>query len=426
MTAPAVAAPPAAVPPAESAAPPAAPAASPPATPPADAPATEGTKLIGRDEARRRAQEKGKTLGTEAAAEAAAATEPAPKPDAAGTEPAKPAGDAPAPAGEQPPAAGTEPAPAATIETHKVPIYPQHPIYGSSGVKEFTVGTAEEARALKGLLNGTSVRRQENELLKTALAKAEDRIIQLESMGEAEQEFTAMPEYQQAVQHYHDLKEAHGEAVANDYWEGFRAKFRQKLNEKVSARTEKVEADRHERSYRAWKEEAWVNTRQMINEAVAGLPEFSKYFEEAVASFGSELDLGHFPEVQSSEQMHQEFLRFFNTVLARKQSVRAIYEQMKQGKQGELDAAAKKAAADQAERERIGREAIEKHLREQAEKRAAAPPHPLGRVAAASQSSAPAAGAGGDDSLPANASPGQVRRASREAARQRTRQALGG
>ena len=387
MTAPAVAAPDVSAAPVAAPVAPAAPAVEPVVTPAAPPPATDGP--LTKREARQALAEKILT------------------PEPTGTPVAPEAAATPATTTPETPAAAAAPAPTG----HKVIIDPGHPVRGM-GIESITVQTPEEERALRALVNGTYARKKDVEESRAREETLQRRIVELEARDSANEKWTSDPRYQQAVDRFNEIKEAFGENEAALYWKGVQQDFDAIAKTEYDERWGKIEAENIERAGQAWKSEAWSHASQ-LPQIIVQLPHFQSWFNNAVESFNSEIELGHYPNLTSGEDAHKEFTRMFGARLIREPAVTAAYADMERRQQTQQTSAATQAAAAQAERERIARDAVEQYKQASANRRTQAPPHPLGNLGPG-HDRAPVSGLNGQEPAPATANPNQLRRQLRE------------
>jgi hypothetical protein len=328
-------------------------------------------------------------------------TAPASAPD--GQKADTPSGEAPAatPAGDTAPATpAAEPAapavPAAT-QPIRVPIPAGHPLREQG--KEFLIAAdAAAERDLRTLLNGTYVRRNEVTALQTELGQLQREKVEREAREATYEAWQKRPEYAAMMAKVQELRETHGDEVADLALKGFNADLEALAQREVGQRMEVVQAQEVERAAQGWKAEAWANV-STLPEPIRNLPVFPKAFEDAVYSFNAEIELGHFPGITNAEQMHQAFLRFFNTRLTGLPEVVAAVKSVGERVQQANVAAEAAKAAEQRRIEQIKKDAVEEFKKQTAASREAIPPHPLGnftgagrdRAGAGSQAAAPAA-----------------------------------
>jgi hypothetical protein len=400
MTAPAVAVPvdTTATPPAPPATTTVAPVA--PAIPPEQPAATEPAKTgpLSRRDARDQvigAIEKASEA--QAAADAPAVTEPTP-------------GEAPA----------TEPVAAAPEVTAPAPIRvaidPNHPaLRPGQRLDALTAATAEEEQFLRTVLNGTSfTRRQELETERQRSHDLQRQVIELQSRESTRDKLAADPKFAEAEAKYTELLETYGQDVADRYRAGVKAEMDQVAREDYDGRLGTIEAQEVEQAGQAWKSEAYAEAKTMPAHVTA-LPGFNQWFEAAVESFNSELELGHFPNAKNRDDLHTEFKRFFGSMLVAQPSVRDAYAGLEARDQQRQQAAANEAATKAAEVERIRKDAVEQHMKDLAAKRGGAPPHPLGSLPTAGRERPTSPGsAEGRDAVPAGTPATQVRRQIRD------------
>lgn len=339
-----------------------------------------------------------------------------------------PVSDAPVVAPEGLPTDTPSPAPepvAAAPTPIRIPIPDGHPMRSTlpPGVDAITVGSPHEERAVRAAINSYA-RRNENEALKAQIQQLQKEKVEREAREAATQKWVGRPEYEQALARYNEIRDAFGEADAQQYWKGVNAEFEHIAKQEYDQRIGQVQQEEVEQAAQAWKQEAWVNASTLPS-VIRTLPGYSQWFEGAVASFNAELQLGHYPQAQTAEDLHREFLRFFSARLTSQPEVVGVVKSL-----GERDAQAKalaaaKAAEEQRRIEKIKQDAIDEYKRQAAATRAQTPPHPLGNLGAVSRDRLPT---GPEAAVPAaeDLSPNQLRKALRNASREDFRRRLGG
>lgn len=309
-----------------------------------------------------------------APAEAVAPAVPETPPD-----PATPPGPDISPAAETPPVEKpTEAVAEKAPSPFRVEVDADHPV---TGMGEAVIDTASEgqARVVRALLNGTYNRRQEVANLEGELAKAEETIARMESATAAQSKWQGTPEYQKAVEEFHNIKESVGDDAASRYWKGQMATLEEMESAEYKTRMASAMVARNKRSGDAWKAQAFQNT-QVLPQHIRELPQFKGYFTSALESFDAELKLGHHPDVKNTEQMHTAFRTFFGQRLARQPDVIALMRATAAGKH--KAAAAKVVDAETAKKatEAAAAAAVQEFKEEVATKRIDTPPNPLGAI----------------------------------------------
>lgn len=327
---------------------------------------------------------------------------------------------APSPAETLAPPGPAAPPTATTPSLIVIPVPEGHPLR-EMGVTELVARNAQEERAQRATINSYT-RRQEVAALQAKVNEYELGRVEQEARDAAMQKWMARPEYETNLTRYQEIKDAFGEPEAEAWWRGVNAEFDRVAQQEFDTRMGVVDQQRVEQAATAWKTEAWSNV-STLPAALRQLPVFSKVFEESVPSFDAELRLGHYPQVQTAEDMHREFGRFFQGRLVMQPEVKAAYAALNERETQGRTAAAAKAAEDQRQLERIKQEAVEEWKRQEATKATATPPHPLGNLAAVSRDHMPV---GSEAAEPAaNVPVNQLRRDARAAAVQRAKQRFG-
>ncbi len=340
-----------------------------------EAPPTSTAEAI--KQAKQRVKDRIAGTATEPTAEAAPTDDPAAPTD--GTAP-----DAPT-EGEAP----TDAPPTDAPTWRKVSLA-GHPISGS-GVPEIAVQTEAEERVLKGLLNGSYVRVQENEQLKRDLAQERDARLALErqrvgndAVTQAAERFKQTPEYKARIERYQQIASSVGEEAAQDYWKGVRAEFEAFAESEKTSKIAEVETAQHEADGQAFAQQAWNYAWQGVPAEIRSQPNFPRWFNEEITLLNMACEQGVYDSFAGdTNKLHQAFAQ---NLLRRAHSDPAVLEMQRRSaaaaqaatQQTQQQTLAQQQIADQA---RIAREAVEAVKREAANRRAATPPHPLGPVA---------------------------------------------
>jgi hypothetical protein len=302
----------------------------------------------------------------------------------------------------------------------RIPIPEGHPLR-EGGLQFFTATSPLEERALRATVNSYT-RRQEVATLQAKVDEYERGRVEQEARDAALEKWTSRPEYKANQVRYQEIKDAFGDVEADAWWRGVNAEFDKVAQQEFEARMGKVDQQRVEQRALAWKNEAWGNVGG-LPQAIRNLPSFSRLFEESVRSFDAEMALGHYPQLTTAEEMHKEFMKFFGARLTREPDVVGIYRSLGERENEARTAAAAKAAEQERQLAKIKQDAVEEWKKQEAAKRIATPPHPLGNLAPASRDLAPA---GSEAAEPAaNVPISQVRRDARAAAAERARQRFG-
>lgn len=347
----------------------------------------------------------------------------APKPatvDSASTDTTPPAGGSEA---LPPPSAAPPPSPAAPAAI-TIPIPEGHPLR-EMGATEFVVQTPQQERAIRAALNGYA-RRAETEELKAKLRERDLREAEHNARRTASEKWMGRPEYQAALLKYNEMKDAFGEQEAEFYWRGVNAEFERLAQEEIQGAVAAIEEREHSENAQRWKNEAWQNA-SLLPQSVRNLPKFGEWFEEAVASFDSEVRLGHYPQVTNFEEAHKAFNAFFGSKLTTRPEVIALYRASTQQDEQRHTSAAAKAAEEQRQRERIAQEAVDKYKRDEAaNRRTQVPPHPLANLGAVNRDQRPQSGTPTAGEPAAELTAADVRRQARAGAREDARRRFAG
>ena len=326
-----------------------------------------------------------------------------------------------APPGPASPAA----APAAP-QPIRVPIPVGHALR-EQGLEFLTAHSPVEERALYAVLNSYT-RRQEVATLQAKVDEYQRRETERAAREAAEEQWKAKPEYNTIMAQAQELRETHGDAVADQFLRGFNADFDKMARQEIEARMGEIDQQRIAEAGERWTNEA--RTRVLaLPESIRALPIFNEVFNKAVQSFNSELGLGHYDDengvcrLKNGDEMHQEFFRFLNARLRAQPEVTALVNAVSVREEQGRTAAAARAAEEQRRIEKIRLDAVEDFKRQEAAKRTAMPPHPLGNLAAVSRDRLPA---GSEAAEPAaNVPINQLRRDARAAAAERAKQRFG-
>jgi len=347
-----------------------------------------------------------------------------PKPGEAKPAEAKP-GEA---AGEQPEA---KPAEAAV----KVEIAADHPI-ANGKAESITVASENEARLLRGLINATGVRVREAQQLRTRAQDAEHRVVdaeqrlaRLQATVDAKTTWEGTPEHKKAREVADAIAAEHGQEAADRYLAGERAKLEEQIDVAYKAREGEINAEAEQRNADAWAREAYQRL-ETLPRVILDQPKFTDWYRQALASFNSELKLGHVQDevgqpVRDIEGLHKAFRLFFEGYVVRRPEVLKAHREMKERQEREAKEKVGREAAEQQRIVEIKRQAVEEHTRSLQANRQANPPHPLGAIPSAARPPVPN-GSGAELEDSASLTPGQLKRAARNATMDRIRERFGG
>jgi hypothetical protein len=329
------------------------------------------------------------------------------------------------------PEARAEPEEKSEAQTIQIDIPKEHPV-SSMGVPALKADTPQEERVIRALINGTYVRRQElktaqdeNQTLTGQLAAEREKRVMYEAAKAVEEKWRGTPEYAAAAERYDQIKDQVSQEAADDYWKGVLNNLSQMTDAEYKERMTVIHSEDQERESQKFIREAH-NRAMGLAPHITNLPEFNKWFENAIRSFDSEMELGHFPQVTNRAEMHDAFMRFFQNRLVGEPAVQAAVREAKATKTTEPSAAdeAAKAAAEREREEAIAKKAVEDYKKGVADNRREKPPHPLGNLASASRDRVSQGSEAGETPEPQNVH--QLRKAAKQRARERARHHLGG
>lgn len=333
------------------------------------------------------------------------------------TETAVDAADLDAPTAER--AADGSPEPKAGPRPIRVEINPDHPVAGM-GIPALEVGDEQQAQAVRALLNGTYTRRQENERLQSQLEEARTQLIQLQVSQASAARFKALPSYAEAAERYQEILDTVGQDAAAMFWRGYEQEELGKIQqEEYATRMAAWQAEEEDAAANEFTQDAWQRTAT-VPDAIRALPNFPVWFEEAVHGFNTELEtqiaLGRAPQYESLEQLHKAFEDYFIARLRREPAAIEVVNRLVAQRNSQFAPVTPAPSAE---------EAAQAKLREIAERRAAAPPHPMGTVAGATRAGR-ASGTGEPEPLDAsNMTTHQLKRAAKASAREDARRRFG-
>ena len=436
-----------------------APAATPVAAPdtavetPAPAPEVQRpTTPIARDEARRHAREAG-TRAREALQQPAEEPKPAAVPErdpATGQflpkkteEPAAAAAGTVVPDASPASARTTDASPEApaAVRPIRIEIPAGHPLR-EMGRDAISVTDPADEQVIRAALNGTYERRQRVTALEQENAELRDRMLRLEATQSATTKWQSTPEYEAIVDEYERIRDEVSPEAADAYWQGKQPDFQKLAAAEYQTRAEAAEQVEDDRAAEAWATDAWGRT-QVVTPDVRNLPEFPQWFAAAIESFNAEIAVGHFPELDPArepddykrlEKAHEAFAQLFRSRLVREPRVSQVMTELAAQRNRTAAAEAARLAAEmrqsaEAEKERLRAQAekdgVDRFKLDAATRRASAPPHPMGSVAAGARpGQASDGGPPADDT--SDMTPHQLRRHFGARAREAARQVLGG
>lgn len=321
-----------------------------------------------------------------------------------------------------------EPAPEPEVDKPKyvIDIDPNHPV--ASTVKgPLLVNDENTAKAVKALLNGTYVRRNQVSEANRRAEEAEEKFLKLQTRIDAEKEWRGSESYQQKVDKYNRMLalEDQGDldkGTALEYWNSVQPEVDKKANEKFAAKQTELRQAAAQRAEAEWTDESWVRAQKNIPQAVAALPGFKQYFDDAVGLFSIAFQRGQFRHLRAgdAEGLHREFSTFLNKELVARPEVGTALRQAKQSQQDRERQSADNAAAAERERARIAKQAVEDHMKKLAEGKRENPPNPIASLTPASAGRANTPSSNGDEDL-ANLSPFEARKRAAARVREKAR-----
>lgn len=290
-----------------------------------------------------------------------------------------------------PPAA--DPAAAAVVPTGiKVQIPEGHPLR-EMGLTEFTAANDLEAQGLRASLNGY-VRRQDVETMRAERDALQQKLLHREARESAQQKWQKSPEYEAAVDRFYKTKDLEDSGdlpagTADRVWKAEVAELRDLEQKEVVAREDALVEQEMARYADEFTAEAWNRTVAVTPE-IRNLPEFSRWFEEAVENFDFEATKGRYaqqlakhetPEARAAE-LHELFRISFGSRLMREPAVMEEFRRQQAADQATTTNNAAATERARLEREAADRAAVDRHMKELADKRRASPPNPLAAAAA--------------------------------------------
>lgn len=295
------------------------------------------------------------------------------------------------------PAAGAPAAPAAPAaeapKTFRVELPAEHPAARGKAVT-YEFQTQEQADATRAMINGTYVRPRELSELDQSNQKLQSELITIKARQIAGEKLAKDPKYQAAMQRAAEIREQYGDEDADQYLAGLDRSLESLMKDEVSKMTSEAQTEREGRAAVRFMSEMWVDVNQ-INPAVTALPQFKGWFDAALESFESELQLGHQiagVNVTNRDEMVTAFKLFFGDILKNQPSVVQAFSAAKAALEKGKDSVAMTAAELKARDDRLRKEAVEEFIKQQATRRAGQPPlSPLGKIAAAATSRIPGA-----------------------------------
>ena len=328
--------------------------------------------------------------------------------------------------------AETEPTP----DSLRVSIPLGHALGKMNAVTEITTGSPEEAEVVRAAFSSTGVRRKELEKAqkRTATVEAEnlelrDQVLRQESSSTAEEQWKLTPEYTAHVEEYQNIHDAVGQKGASGYWQGApMADFRKFEEAEFGKRTTEAKAEREAENSQRWMDDAWEQAN-FLPDVIRRLPNFKQMFVEEAQAFNARLDLKHYPEIETLEAAHEKFRSLLSERINREATVKAMRSKDAEGRgrKDAMDAVRSQRAKDAlaARSAEAGKTAVDQAKRDAAERRADAPPHPMGALPSGPRTGQEAVAAVETDPT-ADMTPFELRKyhktANREAQRERVRQ----
>ena len=290
----------------------------------------------------------------------------------------KPAEEAPAEETQQADQPTEADAAATRPEEFRVDVPEGHALR-QQGLKVFDAADRVQADGIRALLSGTYVRVREKAELEQRLREEQEKNARFESYQVAEEQWKSSPEYQKAVDTYHQIKESVGDEGASEYWAGVESKFHGLAEAENQKRLKGFEVERAKRSAEEWREQAWINAGRMPQE-VRELADFGRWFTEAVDMFNAKMVMGHYQNLSSEAEMHAKFTEMFQAQVLSMEPVKAIRQKLEaDSNRRTAEATANKAQADRASA-KAAETAVQEFKQGVADKREASPINPIANL----------------------------------------------
>jgi len=317
--------------------------------------------------------------------------------------------------GVQPPA--TEGSPKLT----RIPLPEGHPLRIANGL-EYIDATPEQERYVRWAMN----KYVEAEQYKAELTEEREARMRLEARSSATEKWQQTPEYRHAVETYYRIAEQEGGDAANVYWRGQQSTFEALQRQEYDQQKTVVDAEEEARSGQTWINDTWQATERMP-EFVRQMPSFQQMFNDQLKILDAAINAGSL-QFEDGEKMRDYFFaEMLVPRVLRDPTVQAAWGRIQSDKQAQEKAEAQRKQAEaEAQRQRdleaAKLAAQEQQKRDMATRRAAAPTNPLAKVGGGVPMNGTLPEVPADDSA---ASPQQLRRQGRQAAREAARQRFG-
>lgn len=251
----------------------------------------------------------------------------------------------------------------------RIEVSEGHPVR-EGGVAEFTV-PPEQEQGLRALINGTYTRRQQVADLEAKIETLQRDLIRRDAAQAAQEKWRGLPEHQQMVERYEEIRDTVGQEEADAYWRGKSEDLKQLEESEFQERWGGVEAERQAEAGRQWVADAWQRTARLPAE-IRSLPDFQRWFQEEVDQFNMKIELGHYDgKLDSLDGMHTEFQQNLAKRIVTEPTASDILRRNIETAKAETAKANQKAA------EAAGEKAVEEFKRSAAERRVDSPPNPV-------------------------------------------------
>lgn len=327
----------------------------------------------------------------------------------------------------EPPTAADETRPEGTLEP--IPIDESHPIR-EMGLDAFTPANELEDQAIRALLNGTYVRRQEVENVRGRAQEQigklteqnrelQQKLLRIEASAEAQEEWQKSERYQHHRDRYIHIRDTVGKEEALAYWRSpdVQTELVELTDKKFEERWSEVEEREMDEASLAWADQQFKAITPKLPTEITSMPEYRQWFAEGIRLFDAELTNGaHDIPAGDVKAMNEQFAKTLTRHMLTKPAVRQAWDEVRnrEGKKNERTPSAKeREAARKRELEAARKEGAEKARKEAAETRRDTPPNPLGALSDATR---------GDDAVVAGAEAARPEDTGRKSVRQLKRE----
>ena len=327
------------------------------------------------------------------------------------------------PAGDE---TGEKPAEvAAAPELIKVDVPADHPIWNATKEHAFEVPNEPQARAIRGLINGSYARLQEVADLTKQRDTLEEENVRLRADKAADTKWAADPRRAAMQQQYDEIRESQGQEAADQYLKGAEVDKDKLAAEEYDERMKVVQEARGARAAEAWSGAAWERASANIPDFVRNIPSYNEWFGHALKSFDKELELDQVLDPQTGQKllvgdhpgMHRAFSTFFANRLSGQKLVIEAYRQQNAVTDQDRKTAADKAVEQNRKRQEDRADAVKNFKQDAAKKRTDGPPHPLGAVQGVDRGTLDTDGA--EEKKPVTTNVHELKRGNRQRAQER-------